>query len=125
MLKWSQNALTGLKNIPNDFQRKMTRWEIEAFSRRKNYKVITRDVMDERYSVWSSISGKIESKMEWGKEAEERVRKIPEPIRGMVIKEMELHAQKKGEAIVTTDTLESIRDKWQKTGEFHVKWQED
>lgn len=122
-LKWSMNAIKLLESIPDDFRRKMTKNEIEAFARRNGYKVVTRDIMDERLKVWRDISRKIAFNMDWEEEARERVSRVPEHIRGMVIRETEIFAKNVGENIVTVNTLESIRKKWMETSEFHVKWQ--
>ena len=122
-LKWSVNAMKSLESIPDDFRRKMAKNEIEAFARRNGYKVVTRDIVDERLKVWGDISKKMVFKMDWEDEARERVSKIPEHIRGMVVREMELFAKNVGEDVVTVKILESSCKKWIETNEFHVKWQ--
>ena len=121
-LKWSVNAIKWLESIPDDFKT-MTKNEIEAFARRNGYKIVTRDIVDERREEWGHISKKMVFNMDWEEEARERVSKIPEFLRGMVVKEMELFAKNIGEDIITVKTLESIRKKWMETKEFHVKWQ--
>ncbi|MFQ5900510.1 MAG: PCP reductase family protein [Thermodesulfobacteriota bacterium] len=122
-LTWSAEANKYLDSIPEGFRREMAKNEIEAFSRRNGYKVVTRKVTGERLKVWGDISKKIVSEMKWEKGVKERVDKIPERIRGMVVKEMELFARRAGEDTVTLRTLDSIRDKWMGSREFHVKWQ--
>lgn len=122
-LIWSVNAKKYLDKIPDGFRRTMSKNEIEAFTRRNGYKAVTMDVVDERLELWGSISKKMKSEMEWDSEVKERILKIPEHIRGMVVKEMESFAKKKGEVIVSIEALNSIREKWMDSKEFHVKWQ--
>lgn len=122
-LKWSVNAAKSLESIPDGFRREMTKNEIEAFARRNGYKVVTRDVIDERLKIWGDISKKMVFTMDWEKEAHERMSRIPEHIRGMVVREMELFAKNIGEDRVTVKILKSILKKWVETNEFHVKWQ--
>lgn len=122
-LKWSVNAIKLLESIPDDFRRKMAKNEIEAFARRNGYKVVTRDIVDERLKVWGDISKKMAFSMDWEDEARERVSKIPDHIRGMVVREMELFAKNAGEDVVSVKILESSCKKWIETNEFHVKWQ--
>lgn len=122
-LKWSVNAIKWLESIPDDFRREMTKNEVEAFARRNGYMVVTRDIVDERLKIWEDISRKMVFHMDWEEEARERVSRVPEHIRGMVIRETELFVTNVGENIVTVKTLESIRKKWMETSEFHVKWQ--
>lgn len=122
-LVWSEYAKNYLETIPDGFRRTMSKNEIEAFSRREGYKVVTGDVIDERLKVWEGISKKMVSLMEWEEGVLERVNRIPERIRGMVIREMELFSQRAGENIVTMKTLDAIREKWVDSREFHVKWQ--
>ena len=123
ILAWTSNANKYLDSIPDGFRRKMAKNEIEAFSRRNGYKVVTGDVVDERLEKWGDVSKKMVSEMEWDEGVLERVNRIPGSIRGMVIREMEVFAKKEGEGTVTGKTLEAIRKKWAGTKEFHVKWQ--
>lgn len=122
-LEWSENALKMLKKVPEDFRQEMTKWEIEGFCRKKGYVSVTADAVEERYRVWDGIGQKVEARLKWDDEVTIRVEKIPRFIRGMVVREMEKYADKKGEKIVSIETLDSIRDKWMDTQEFHVKWQ--
>ncbi|MFQ5560509.1 MAG: hypothetical protein ACE5FU_08000 [Nitrospinota bacterium] len=122
-LEWSSYAGKYLEKIPEGFERRMSRFEIEAFARRSGYKVVTGDVIDERLKVWGDISKKMVSEMDWEPEVKEKIDKIPEQIRGMVMREMEIFAKNAGEKTVSNKTLDVIREKWSDSREFHVKWQ--
>lgn len=121
-LTWTKNALKRLENIPPDFKKDMTRWEIEGFARKNGFLVVSADVVDERYSIWRNIANNVKSKMIWMADVKERIKRIPETIRGMVVREMELEAERNGKDLVDMDIFEAVKAKWLQTKEFHVKW---
>lgn len=118
-LKWSQNAIDLLKSVPDSY-RNMTRWEVESYCRKSGHCAVTADLVEERIGVWKSISDKFKPTMEWEPDIIERVQKIPESIRGMVMREMEIMSAERG--MVTQETFDKIKTKWEESREFHVKW---
>ncbi len=125
VLEWTEEAQQRLQNIPEGFMRDMTKWRIEAFVRKDGSPQITEKLIEKKYQLWGEGSKKIEKELSWDKEAKEKIEKIPPFVRGMVIKEVENEAKKKGEKTVTQETLSAVRNKWSHTMEFHSNLQKE
>ena len=125
ILEWTEEGQQRLQNIPEGFMRDMTKWRIEAFVRKSGSPQVTEELIEKKYQSWGEGSKKIEKELAWNKEAKEKIEKIPPFVRGMVIKEVENEAKKKGEKTVTPETLSSVRNKWSHTMEFHSEFKKD
>tara|TARA_B100000315_G_scaffold154634_1_gene143162 strand:+ start:925 stop:3246 length:2322 start_codon:yes stop_codon:yes gene_type:complete len=125
VLVWTEEAQQRLQNIPEGFMREMTKWRIEAFVRKSGSPQVTEELIEQKYQYWGEGSKKIEKELAWNKEAIEKIEKIPPFVRGMVIKEVENEAKKRGEKTVTPETLSSVRTKWSHSMEFHSEYQKD
>lgn len=118
-LRWASDAMERLKKIPEGFMRDMTRWRIEKMARDKGLSVVTLDVMQEKYDYWAEGSAKVEKRLSWSKEAEEKIERIPLFVRGMIIKELEALAEKRGMQEVPARLLSEAKEKWSANMEFH------
>lgn len=125
VLEWTEEGQRRIQNIPEGFMRDMTRWRIETFVRKSGSLKVTEELIEQKYQYWGEGSKKVEKELDWNQEAKEKIEKIPPFIRGMVIKEVENEAKKKGEKAVTLETLSSLRNKWSHTMEFHSDFQKD
>ena len=99
--------------------RKLTRQRVESFARRQGVTTITVDLLADKYAEWAEGSEKQQRTMAWDKKAEERIQRIPEFVRGMIIKEMEQCARDMGKDRVTPEVLGKGRDAWSVKGAFH------
>ncbi|MBI3754063.1 MAG: iron-containing redox enzyme family protein, partial [Deltaproteobacteria bacterium] len=118
-LKWSPDAMERLEKIPAGFMRDMTRWRIEKMARQKDLAAVTLDLMQDKYDYWAEGSAKVQKRLPWTKEAEEKVLRIPPAVRGMVIKEIEALAEKRGLKEVPPELLAEAKEKWGASMEFH------
>ncbi|MBI3755585.1 MAG: hypothetical protein HY265_05440, partial [Deltaproteobacteria bacterium] len=118
-LQWNPDAIERLEKIPAGFMRDMTRWRIEKMARQKDLADVTLDLMQEKYDYWAEGSAKVRKKLPWTKEADEKVLRIPAFIRGMVIKEIEALAEKRGLKEVPPELLAEAKEKWGASMEFH------
>lgn len=125
VLDWNREARERLAKIPEGFMRDMTKWRIEAFARKKGSLKVTEKLMEEKYQFWGESSKKAEKELVWDDKASDKLGKIPSFVRGMIIKEVENQAKKKGDNTVTLETLSSVRDKWSNTMEFHSEFHKD
>jgi len=124
-MKWSADAAERLKKIPEGFMRDMTKWRIEETARNKGISSVTPDVMQEKYDYWGQGSAKVRKRFIWTKDADAKVERIPPFVRGMVIKEIESLAEKKGLQEITPDLIEGAKKLWEGTMEFHTGLQEE
>jgi nucleotide-binding universal stress UspA family protein len=122
---WTPEAEDKLKEVP-EFCRELTRWRVEWTAAKKNLgNVITPEIMDVKYDMWGEVSQAIQSKpnegksMPWTNDAEERIAKIPEFVKGMVIQAVEGNARAWNFSEVNGEVLDRVIEKWVKTGDFH------
>ena len=119
VMRWENDAHERLEKIPPGFMRDMTKWRIEMLARSEGNLNITNKIVDGKYEHWKEGTKGVELKMSWDSEAEERINRIPDFVRGMVQKEIERQAKNKGLDRVTSEFLTSIREKWNSGEEFH------
>lgn len=117
---WSEEAEKMMEKIPVGFMRAMTRWRVEEFARQKGCRVITPEIVREKYELWGEGSGNVVSQIPWTEEAKKRMERIPSFVRGMVIKEVEHHARELGSSQVTPEVIASVKRKWGETFDFHT-----
>ena len=118
-LRWSPAATARMEKIPEGFMRDLTRQRVETFARRKGSTEITPELIEEKYAEWSAGSNKQQMQLAWSPEAQERINRIPDFIRGMVIKEVEQCARELSLETVTTEIMQRASNAWADTGTFH------
>ncbi|MBQ63007.1 MAG: universal stress protein UspA [Gammaproteobacteria bacterium] len=118
---WTSEALERLEKVPEGFMRKMTSNQVETFALSQNYDTITPAVIDEKYGQWGEGSESQEQKLKWELEAIERLERIPAFVRGMVMKEVENHAESLGVEQVTVEIMQEASGSWQDSMKFHSK----
>lgn len=119
ILDWTKEAEERLTNTPEGFMRDMTKWRIEAFVRKSGSFKVTPELIEKKYEQWGEGSKNITEEMDWDGDAKEKINKIPEVVRGMVIKEVENEAKRSGATTVTQEILTKVRNKWSDSMEFH------
>jgi nucleotide-binding universal stress UspA family protein len=120
---WTAEALAKLEEVP-DFCRELTRWRVEWTAYKKNLgRLITPEAMEVKYGLWGEVSEHIRERQEpglpWTDEAERRLEKVPDFVKGQVIQSVEGNARQMGFAEVTGAVLDRVIDKWRTTGDFH------
>jgi nucleotide-binding universal stress UspA family protein len=120
---WTAEALAKLEEVP-DFCRDLTRWRVEWTAYKKNLgRLITPESMEVKYGLWGEVSDHIreraEPRMRWTPEAERRLEKVPDFVKGQVIQSVEGNARQMGCTEVTSETLDRVIEKWRTTGDFH------
>ena len=118
-MDWSEDAQQRLKKVPAGFMRDLTRHRIEAFAAREGQTEITEEVIEGKYAQWAAGSEALAPTLPWQAQAQATVAKIPDFVRGMVIREMERCAHDLGLAEVTPEVLRHARATWAGNGSFH------
>ena len=118
-IKWSAEAEERMLIIPEGFMRDLTRQRVEKFARKHECKVITVEIIEEKYQEWGAGSAKQQSELEWDESAWQRLQRIPDFIRGMVMLEVERCARELGEERVTNVAVDKASGTWKKAGGFH------
>ncbi|MEE8495120.1 MAG: universal stress protein, partial [Xanthomonadales bacterium] len=118
-LDWTDEAERRLGRVPSGFIRDMTRQRIEAFARKHGATKVTAELMGEKYQEWGEGSRKQGMKMSWSEEAQAKIDRIPDFIRGMAIKEIERCATELGFKEITPEVISKASDTWAGSGKFH------
>jgi hypothetical protein len=119
---WTPEAEARLQDVPA-FCRELTRWRVEWTAVKKGLgNEITPDKMDVKYDMWGEVSHQIQAQgtsMPWSDDAEQRITRIPDFVKGQVIQAVEGNARDLGREQVTGEVLDHVIEKWISTGDFH------
>jgi len=116
---WTDDALVRMQKVPEGFMRDLTRQRIETFAQGKDTTEITPALIDKKYREWGEGSEKQRRLLTWSHDAMQRIERIPDFVRGMVIKEVERCAREQGTDTVTPDILGQAMNSWEGMGTFH------
>jgi nucleotide-binding universal stress UspA family protein len=116
---WSEEAEQRLESVPEGFMRQLTKQRIESFADRKGVNRIDNALIDAKYAEWGEGSTGQAMEMEWEDAALERIERIPDFVRGMVVKEVERCAQERGDQRVGLEALNKASSTWEMGGTFH------
>lgn len=120
-IQWTDAALERLNKVPAGFMRTLTQQRVETYAKKHQQTTITPDLMNEKYMDWNAGSQKQSKKMPWDNQAAAAIDKIPEFVRGMVIKEIEKCATEHNLAQVDLKVLKKAQNIWADKGEFHTE----
>jgi nucleotide-binding universal stress UspA family protein len=119
---WTEAAERRLDTVP-DFCRHMVRWRVEWFAKKRGLgTVITPEMVEGKYAAWGEVSQEIQAKgneMEWSDSARRRLERIPESVRGEVMRAIEGNVRARGAGVVTDEHLDAMREQWVRSGDFH------
>jgi hypothetical protein len=118
-LQWDAAALARLMRAPAGPLRELTRQRVELFARRRQVNRITLDIVEAKYAEWAAGSAKQKRSLPWDSAALERVRRIPDMVRGMAVREIERCARELGHDRVTAEAIEKARCSWARNCSFH------
>ena len=84
--------------------------------------LITPEVMDVKFEMWDRVSAGLQTagpSLPWEPQAEERLARMPDFVRGQVMEAIEGNARELGAARVTGEVMDRVIEKWIATGDFH------
>lgn len=102
---WTPDAKERLDRLPS-FVKPMVQSSVEAYARKRGFKSITLQVMDDSKNESNGIA--------WSPEAERRLDNIPDFIRPMARREIERLAREQGATSVTAEVMDEAKDKFMK-----------
>jgi nucleotide-binding universal stress UspA family protein len=118
-LAWTPDAKARLTRVPKGFMREMTRQRVETFARKSGADTVTLEFVEEKYASWAEGSAKQQPAMECDEDARERISRIPDFIRPMVVLEIERCAREMGLDRVTGPAIDKASETWGDIGAFH------
>lgn len=99
---WSDDARHALDRLP-PYVQSLVKSEAETFARNRQQRVMT----------WTLLSqARNGGQVEWDIEAEQRLEKVPAPVRAMARQELERTALDKGQLHVTVSLMEEVKGRY-------------
>ena len=117
-LAWTPEAEERLLRVPEGVSRELTRQPLHPLPRQRGQTTVTRQRVETKYHQWAEGSAQAASAMTWTEEAQARMERIPDFVRGMVAKAIESYAQEQGLTEITPNILEEAKGFWENTGGF-------
>lgn len=118
-LTWTSDAHARLEQVPDGVSRELTRQRVERLAEQRGLSTVTVELMESKYHQWAEGSAKATSEMAWTPDATDRIERIPDFVRGMVVKAVEAYARERGLSEITGDVLGEAKGLWGETGRFH------
>ena len=118
-LTWTQDAQARLQQVPDGVSRELTRQRVERLAQQRGLSIVTVDLMETKYHQWAEGSAKATSEMTWTQDATERIKRIPDFVKGMVVQAVEAYARGRGLSEITGDVVGEAKGLWGETGRFH------
>jgi len=119
-LAWDADALSRLQQIPAGTSRSMTQKATNAIASQQGIEQVSLAFLEQILSIFTSGSMKVTKSMPWDIDAEAAIEKAPAMIQGMLVKEIEGYAQRENLLRINKVTVNLIKDKWNKEGQFHL-----
>lgn len=116
---WTLEAQSRLQQVPEGVMRELTRQRVEELARRRDQSIVTVELMGDKYHQWAEGSARATSEMAWTEEARQTVERIPDVVRGMVVRAIEAYAQQCGLTEITPGIMDEAKAFWGNTGRFH------
>lgn len=118
-LPWDDDAKALIDRVPAGFMQQIVAQRVELLARQRGLDRVTVELVRDKYDGWRKGSQEVTATLEWDEDAYEAIRKAPDIVRGMVIREVEAGAARDGVDRVTLAYVNDARRRWQ-LGEFHA-----
>ena len=119
-INWSSDAKAVLERVPDGFCRDMTIKAAESIAGQNGVQSIEADFIEQVMQTFQAGSETANETLPWDETAKARLQKVPDMIRGMLIKEIEGWATREGLERVTETAVDAVKQKWQERGVFHL-----
>ncbi|MGC2167167.1 MAG: universal stress protein [Gallionella sp.] len=119
-LPWTGEAEVIVQSLPEGMSRDMTRKAIITIATKNNLHEITADFVKQILDTFKSGSNRVSERMEWDDDARDSLSRVPDMVRGMLIKEVENWAQRNQRDRVDLATVSTVKQEWQSRGYFHL-----
>lgn len=118
-LPWDDDAKALLDRVPAGFMQSIVAQRVELLARQRGAERVSADIVKDKYAGWRKGSAEVAPSLPWDEDAYDAIRRAPDIVRGMVIREVEAGAARDGLERVTLAYVNDARRRWQ-LGEFHA-----
>jgi len=117
---WTAGATALIDNVPEGFCRDMAAKAVTTIGAQNSVNRIDETLVQQVLDTFEAGASAAAATMDWDRAARERIDRAPEMVRGMLIKEIEAWAQRRGIDKVGHDEVEAVKAEWQERGVFHL-----
>lgn len=117
---WTPEARTMLSGVPVGFCREMTVTAAESIASHNGVEIVDEAFISQVLETIKKGSEAFETSMSWEKEADERLQRVPDFVRGMLVREIEGWAARNGKIIIDLEAVDAVKAQWQQRGVFHL-----
>ncbi len=117
---WTDEARDLIQGVPVGFCRDMTLKAAESMASAQGKAHIDSDFVNQVLATIKQGSEAISPAMPWSDEARERLTRVPDMVRGMLVREIESWVTREGGQEVTETALDAVRSQWMDRGVFHL-----
>jgi nucleotide-binding universal stress UspA family protein len=117
---WTPAARAMLSQVPVGFCRDMTVKAAEAIAGRNGLEAIDQGFMEQVMQTFKAGSESADPGMPWEDAARQRIQRAPDMVRGMLMKEVEGWARRRGLETVNHQAVDAVKQTWADRGVFHL-----
>ena len=119
-MEWEEDARIRLAAVPEGYCRDMTMRAVEAITARSGSRRIDLGSVEAVLDVFEQGSQQVSETLEWTEDARDLLARVPDMVRGMLIREIESAALRSGKSFVDGREVDAVRDQWLTGGAFHL-----
>ncbi|MCU7846216.1 MAG: universal stress protein [Candidatus Thiodiazotropha sp. (ex Monitilora ramsayi)] len=117
---WTDAARQMLGGVPVGFCRDMTVNAAESIARHNGVDQVDEAFLGQVLDTIKNGSEAVETSMPWSRAATERLQKVPDFVRGMLVREIEGWAVREGCESIELEAVDAVKAQWQARGVFHL-----
>jgi nucleotide-binding universal stress UspA family protein len=119
-LEWTADAERKMQSVPPGYCRDMTRKAAESIAEKSGDLVIDSVFLEQVLNTFTQGSGEVEETLSWDEDAQLRIAKAPDMVRGMLVQEIETWVKERGEKHVDHTAVDAAKSRWEQQGVFHL-----
>ena len=119
-LPWAGEAEQIMQGLPEGMSRDMTCNAIISIATKNGLSEISANFVRQVLETFKSGSSQVSETMPWDEDARVSLRRAPDMVRGMLIKEVENWAQHHNRSRIDLATVSIVKQEWQSKGYFHM-----
>ncbi|MES9923816.1 MAG: universal stress protein [Candidatus Thiodiazotropha endolucinida] len=117
---WTAEAKAKLQNVPIGFCRDMTVSAADSIARHQGVETVDDRFLSQVLDTIKNGSAAIETSLPWSEEATLRLQKVPDFVRGMLVREIEGWVDREGGSSVELEAVDAVKAQWRQRGVFHL-----
>lgn len=117
---WTAGARDMLQGVPVGFCREMTVNAAESIAAKSGVERVDEAFVSQVLDTIKNGSQAVEQGMPWDADASARLARVPEFVRGMLVREIEAWAGRNSRGEVDLAAVDAVKAQWQERGVFHL-----